>query len=201
MATTAQHTPPTKARLLDAAERLMLAKGFVATTVDEICEAAKLTKGSFFHYFETKEQLGKELLERFCQSARDRMRAAAVDDDPLARVYAQIDGAIKMSRECADQSCLLGTFAQELSDTHPDIRSLCADAFGQWADALRKDLDAAKARHAPKSSIDSKGLADHFIAILEGSKILAKAKRDPAIVERSLKHFKQYLMSLFGTKR
>ncbi|MGH2670894.1 MAG: TetR/AcrR family transcriptional regulator, partial [bacterium] len=61
-------TPPSKARLLDAAERLMLAKGFEATTVDEICGAAKLTKGGFFHYFHSKEDLGRQLLERFCAS-------------------------------------------------------------------------------------------------------------------------------------
>jgi len=66
----AQKDSPTKTRLLDAAERLMLAKGFSATTVDDICETAKLTKGSFFHYFESKDELGEELLEHFCTAGQ-----------------------------------------------------------------------------------------------------------------------------------
>ena len=64
---TAQTHSPTKEKLLEAAQQLMLAKGFPATTVDEICEAAGFTKGSFFHYFESKEHLGKEVLDRFYQ--------------------------------------------------------------------------------------------------------------------------------------
>src|SRR5689334_24216214 len=62
---TAQTYTPTKEKLLDAAQQLMLSKGFPATTVDEICDTAGFTKGSFFHYFESKEQLGKEVLNRF----------------------------------------------------------------------------------------------------------------------------------------
>ncbi len=200
MAKTAIEPTPTKARLLDAAESLMLAKGYAATTVDGICEAAKLTKGSFFHYFESKEQLGRELLERFCLKAFQRMRqeVAERESDPLKRVHGYVEFAVKLSREPeARRGCLLGTFAQELSDTNPSMRSQCAKAFTQWARLLTQDLDAAKARRAPKASFDTKSLAEHFIAILEGSMILAKAKADPKVQERSLRHFERYLEHLF----
>ncbi len=201
MVRTAKEHPPTKARLLDSAERLMLAKGFSATTVDEICEAAKLTKGSFFYYFESKEQLGKELLERFCASARERMKEGACcggERDPLKRVYGYVDFMIKMSKECAgSQGCLLGTFAQELSDTHPEIRSVCEEGFGRWAEMLKQDLDEAKAKYAPKAPFNTKSLAEHCIAIVEGSKILARTRQDAGIIEASLRHFRHYLDMLF----
>ena len=199
MVRTAQEHSPTKERLLDAAERLMLAKGFVATTVDEICEAAKLTKGSFFHYFESKEELGKELLERFCASSQEQMQHACCQErDPLKRLYGLVDFAIKTSQECAGtQGCLLGTFAQELADTHPEIRSVCSEAFGRWSQMLKHDLDEAKAAYAPKKNIDTQGLAELFIAVLEGSKILAKATQDAGVETKSLQHFKRYLESLF----
>ena len=188
-----------KDRLLDAAERLMLAKGYAATTVDEICEAAKLTKGSFFHYFESKERLGRELLERFCAASQQRLlEACPKERDPLKRVYGMVQGAIKMSKACAArQGCLLGAFAQELSDSHPQIRAVCAEAFTQWARALKSELDAAKAQYAPKADVDTKSLAEHFIAIVEGSKILAKAKRNARIEEESLRHFQRYLEQIF----
>lgn len=200
MMRTAQPNSPTKVRLLDAAQSLMLAKGFSATTVEEICDKAKLTKGSFFHYFESKEQLGKDVLERFCAGAQERLRpAGARQDDPLARVYAYVDTLIKLSKECAgSQGCLLGTFAQELSDTHPEIRALCEQAFGQWAQALRTDLDEAKLRHAPSASFDTKSVAEYLIAVLEGSKILARTQQNAGIVEQNLLHFRRYVDMLFS---
>ncbi len=192
---------PTKENLLDAAEQLMLAKGFVATTLDQICAAAGVTKGSFFHYFKSKEDLGKAVLERFCQVRLQfmRERPAQKEASPLERVYGWVDFAIEMSKSpLAKNGCLLGNFAQELSDTHPEIRSLCAHRFTEWAALLKEGLDEAKAEHLPTSRLDTESVADHFIAIIEGALILAKAKQDMGVMEKSLSHFRNYLESLFG---
>ena len=194
---------PTKQKLLAAAERLMLAQGYAATTVDDICGAARLTKGSFFHYFASKEALGRELLERFCRTAQRRMREAPCcgQADPLRRVLGHIDFAMEQMgrQQRAGQvcGCLLGTFAQELSDTHPGIRAVCAEAFSQWAGAFKKDVDAAKARYAPRATWETKGLAEHFVAVIEGALLMAKAQQDPKVLERSLRHFRRYVESLF----
>lgn len=197
----AQTHSPTQEKLLDAAQRLMLAKGFAATTVDEICDAAGLTKGSFFHYFENKEHLGKAVLERFCTSVFQRMQEGPFHKkrDPLQRVYGYVDFLRKMSgHPLADKGCLLGTFAQELSDTHPEIRAACAQRFAEWAGAVKRDLDEAKAKYAPKARVDTQSLAEHFIAVLEGSLILAKAKQDRRMVAQNLQHFKRYVQRLFA---
>ena len=192
--------PSTKERLLDAAQELMLAKGFAATTVDEICETAELTKGSFFHYFESKDELGKVLLERFCSSgARMHAGFCGSEQDPLKRVYCYIDAAVEMSQHPQmKKGCLLGTFAQELSDEFPEIRRICAKGFAAWAKHFGEELARAKARYAPKVPFDPEDLAEHFIAILEGSMILGKAKNDPKVIKRNLLHFKQYVHALFG---
>jgi TetR/AcrR family transcriptional repressor of nem operon len=190
----------TKERLLDGAEQLMLAKGFVATTVDEICAAAGVTKGSFFHYFKSKEDLGKAALERFCEVRARLMQenSSRKKTDPLERVYGSIDAAIEMAKSpLAKNGCLLGNFAQELSDSHPKMRSLCAQRFAEWAVVLKKELDEAKAQYLPKSRLDTDSLAEHFIAIVEGALILAKAKQDMGVLGKSLRHFRRYLESLF----
>ena len=97
--------------------------------------------------------------------------------------------------------CLLGSFAQDLSDTHPRIRLQCGHYFDQWAAALKRELDAAKAEHAPRAIFDTQSLAEHFIAVVEGALILVKAKQDPKILEKQLRHFKCYLQSLFEDQR
>jgi TetR/AcrR family transcriptional repressor of nem operon len=190
----------TKGRLLDGAERLMLAKGFVATTVDEICAAAGVTKGSFFHYFKSKDDLAKAVLERFCEIRARLMHESPLRNkkDPLERVYGSIDTFIEMSRSpLAKNGCLLGNFAQELSDSHPGMRSLCEQRFAEWAAVLKQELDEAKTKHLPGSRLDTESLAEHFIAIIEGALILAKAKQDMGVLGKSLRHFRRYLESLF----
>src|SRR3979409_1990488 len=95
---TAQVQSPTKEKLLDAAQQLMLVKGFPATTVDEICATAGFTKGSFFHYFESKEQLGKEVLDRFYFFLQQTVQQGSFrkKSDPLQRVYGYVDRFIEM---------------------------------------------------------------------------------------------------------
>ncbi len=198
----ASPNPKAKKSLLDAAQSLVLTKGFEATSVEEICRKARLTKGSFFHYFKSKEDLAKTLLERFCCSSFEAMRSgccrACQSGDPLERVYAHINLALENARAAdGGQGCLLGVMAQELSDSRPEIRSLCEKGFKEWAGMFAKDLQAAKAKYAPKSGLRPESLAEHFIAVIEGSLILAKTKQDKKVMERNLMHFRDYIRSLF----
>ena len=192
--------PKAKEVLLSVAQTLMLTKGYEATSVDEICQKAKLTKGSFFHYFKSKEDLAKTLLERFCCSSFTAMENCCQEctaNDPLARVYAHIDFAIqRVKGSMADQGCLLGVLAQEMSETHPEIRSLCQKGFEEWAKIFKKDLIAAKTKYAPRADFAVESLAEYFIAVIEGSLILAKVKRDKKVIQRNLVHFRDYIKSL-----
>jgi TetR/AcrR family transcriptional regulator, transcriptional repressor for nem operon len=197
---TARTLSPARDKLLDAAQRLMLAKGYPATTVDEICEAARLTKGSFFHYFESKEDLAKALLDRYAPSGRPSGQPlpAMKERDPLERVFDYLDFWARYHEGPHGRNgCLLGNFAQELSDTHPEIRSMCATRFDEWAAVFKRSLDEARKKHRPRAPLDTQGIAEYFIAVLEGSLILGKAHRNMGLVRRNLRHFKRYLKFLF----
>jgi TetR/AcrR family transcriptional repressor of nem operon len=192
----------TRQKLLDAAQELMLTKGYTDTSVDEICAAAGLTKGSFFHYFEGKEHLGRALAERFHAAKQQMLQSAPFrqEKDPLDRVFGFVDFLIEMSRSpMAAKGCLLGTFVQELSQTHPKIRSVCAACFDDTANGLKQDLEEAKAKYTPRAQWSPQSLAEHLIAVAQGAIILAKARQDRKVVEESLGHFREYLKSIFGT--
>ncbi len=140
---TAKENPPAKEKFLDTALRLMLVKGYTATTVDEICAEAGLTKGSFFHYFKSKEDLGKAVLDRYVSKAyKDEQDAGLFDEpDPLKKIYGYLDYIVSMNKSPGHQiGCLLGNFAQVLSDTHPEIRLLCDRHFSWWAGLLKAGL-------------------------------------------------------------
>lgn len=190
---------PTRTKLLDAAEELMLSRGYVATTVDAVCSAAGVTKGSFFHYFKNKEELGKVLLGRFAERQRDGFLAAcATIDDPLDRVYEIIDCAIASTQDPAMKGCLIGTVAQEISETHPELRQVCQASFQSFAARLGDDLLAAKERHRPDAEFDAASLGPHFLAIAQGSMLLFKATGDRTVMQRGLTHFRAYLKVLYG---
>ncbi len=182
----------------------MLTKGFHATSVDEVCEAAKLTKGSFFHYFQSKEELARAVLGYHGASIQALMNMGSYGKirDPLQRVYGYLEYLAALSRDpSVPRSCLFGNFSQELSSTHPTIRADCADAFARWADALRRDLAAAKSLHAPGADFDPRRVAEHFLAVYEGALILAKARQQPRVIGESIGHFRRYLEQLFDGRR
>jgi TetR/AcrR family transcriptional repressor of nem operon len=190
----------TKNRLLQVATDLMIEKGFVATTVDQICEAADVTKGAFFHYFKTKEALAQEAVVHFSHKMRSGMagRDSFEVKDPLDRVYAIIDDAIVRTLRPDVKGCLVGTLAQEISESHENLRSCCVEGFDGTRDLLEKDLAEAKKKYAPRSGINPTELADHFIAVAQGAMLLAKARKNKAVLKAALNHYKRYLKSLFG---
>lgn len=188
-------------KLVDAARELMLAKGYTATSVDDICTAAGVTKGSFFHYFTDKEHLGRVAAERFYADRVTLFEKAPLHEetDPLDRVLGFIDFLIQVARSPRGvKDCLLGNFVQELSTTHPGIRDVCASCFDDQAERFKQMLDEAKTRYAPRARWSTESVASHLIAVLQGGIILAKARQDRGAVAENLGHFREYVRQLFG---
>lgn len=189
----------TKERLVEAATELMLTKGYTATSVDDVCKAAGLTKGSFFHYFEGKEELGRHLAQAFNEMAtREFLPHLEGIADPLDRVYAYVELRIHVARTPGGLRCMLGTFVQELFSTHPALREVCARCLDEHTALIERDLAAAKALYAPDAAWSPLSLARHLMAILQGGMILAKADGDPEVLVDSLEHFKAYLKTLIS---
>lgn len=192
-------TSTTRDKLLDAAEACMLAKGYVASSVDEICSAAGVTKGSFFHYFPSKEELGKVLLQRFALRQYQRFQAACLGvEDPLERIYRIIDCAIATSLDPNMRGCLVGTLAQEVSETHPQLRDACSGTFVAFAAELTRDLAAARELHPPTVPFEPDALGPYILALFQGSMLLAKANQDRRQMAANLEHLKLHLRLLFG---
>lgn len=193
----------TKEKILAAAVNLMLKQGFTATSVDEICEAAGVTKGSFFHYFDTKEELAKAALQSFSDSKMQKFESASYNTlpDPLDRLFGFVDFLISgIKNPLATPSCLIGNLTQELSQTHSEIRSVCNQSFSWHNQKIQNLIDDAVKAHPPKFKIDTTGIARYLTAVIQGSLILAKATQDNSLITENLRHFKRYLQTLFPEK-
>jgi TetR/AcrR family transcriptional regulator, transcriptional repressor for nem operon len=193
----------TKTKLLNAALGVIRAKGYEATRVDDICAAAGVTKGGFFHYFKSKEELAVAAADYWSEITGGLFAAAPyhLQPDPLDRVLGYIDfRKALLTGGLADFTCLAGTMVQEVYDTSPAIRAACERSISGHAATLEADIAAAKAMHAPSAPWTPASFALHTQAVLQGAFILAKAKGGPEIAAQSVDHLKRYAELLFNRK-
>ncbi len=189
--------PAARHALVKAATRLMLTRGFTATSVNEICREAGQTKGSLFHYFATKEDLGAAVLDAYLAQVfgkLDEVRANQVE--PLGRVFASLDFLAAASGAYPlREGCILGRFTQELAQTHPRFREKCSAYFDRWIAFMADDFQAAR-RGLGRN--EARSLAQYAVAAFEGALILAKASGDAAVVRTTIAHTRDHLARVFG---
>lgn len=188
-----------KTKLLDAALRVIRTKGYTAATLDDICAAAGVTKGSYFHYFNSKEEMALMAVEYWNTMTGGLFAQAPYTllADPRDRVLAYIDFRAEILQgELPDYTCLLGTMVQETFDTHPRIRDACNAGIAAHAHTVAIDIAAAKGIYAPEAMWDPETLALYTQAVLQGAFILAKAQGSSPIVAQCIGHLRRYVEGL-----
>jgi TetR/AcrR family transcriptional regulator, transcriptional repressor for nem operon len=190
-----------KTRLLQAALAVVREKGFGATTVDDLCQKAGVSKGAFFHHFRSKEDLAIASTTYWTEWTGAMFASASYHsyEDPLDQLVAYVDFRAAMLDGCslAESTCLLGTLVQETYDSHPAIRDAGYAGIHAHAQSIATIIAAAKSRHAPLASWSVEGLALHTQAVIQGAFILAKAGNDLALARDSILHLRRYIELLF----
>ena len=197
-----------KTKFLDAALHVIRAKGYTATRIEDVCEAAGLTKGSFFHHFKSKEELALAAAEHWSVVTSGAFASAPYRAlaDPLDRLLAYVDfrKAI-LQGELPEFTCLAGTMVQEIYETHPAIREACDKSISEHAATLESDIAEAMRKYGPNSGPKSdndaqwsaKSLALYTQAVIQGAFILAKAKHGPDVAAACIDHLHRYIELLF----
>jgi TetR/AcrR family transcriptional regulator, transcriptional repressor for nem operon len=187
-------------KLLDAALAVIRAKGYSAATIDELCARAGVAKGSFFHHFKDKEALAVAAAEYWSDVTGALFAQAPYHAlaDPFDRVlgYLRFRKAILIGA-VAEFTCLVGTMAQEVYQSHPAIRDACAASIGGHAARLEGDIAAAM-RARGVAGVTAQSLALHTQAVLQGAFILAKAQGEAQVAADSVDHLIRYFELLFG---
>lgn len=192
--------PDARTRLLDAAINVIRMQGYSATTVDEICRAAGVTKGAFFHHFASKDAMAVAAAQHWTDVTAPMFETAPyhAESNPARRVldYVAYRKAMLTGRSMAEFSCLAGTMVQETYDSHPDIREACGASILGHATTLIPDIQAALDA-AGQTTLSARSLAIFTQSTLQGAFVLAKASGEPAIAAECCDHLTRYLEQIF----
>lgn len=194
--------PNARDKLLDTALSTIRKKGYSATSVDDLCARAGVTKGAFFHHFKSKDALAVAAADHWSQSTGALFASAPYHDraDPLARILAYLDFRIELvAGEIEEFTCLVGTMVQEAYGASDEIRDACRRSIFGHAATLEADIGEAIEKYGV-SGITPESLALYTQASIQGAFILAKAKNDPDVAVDMIGHLRRYVELLFKPK-
>ncbi len=195
----------TRTRLLDVAYDSIVHKGFAATSIEELVEAAGITKSGFFYHFKDKNDLARQLLERFLAEDNQILdtltrRARELADDPLQSFLIFLNLYAELMDEMPElhPGCLVATitYQEQLFDAEVkrmNVASVLAlrKRFADW-------LAEIAARHPPPRLVEVDALADQVTVIVEGAIILSRALADRQLMGRQMRLFRDQVRKLFS---
>jgi len=195
----------TRERILETAEAAVLAKGFAATSIDELIAAVGITKSGFFYHFRDKNALARALMLRYLEhdtAILDGLltRADELDDDPLhgmlvaLKLFAETMGKL----EEAHPGCLAASFCYQEQLFDREIRDLNAEGVLAWRHRFRDRFERIAARYPPRRPVDLDALADMAASTVEGGLMLGKMLRDPAILPGQILLFRELVKATFA---
>lgn len=176
----------TRERLLDIAETQVLAKGFGATSIEEIITEAEITKSGFFYHFRDKGVLARALIERYIRRDDEIFddifaRGRDLSDDPLQAMLI----SLKLFAELLDDiegghpGCLIATYAYQERLFDRDVHCLNREALIRWRERFQAAFEEIAETYPPREAIDLAALADMVTTVIEGGIVMSKALGDP----------------------
>jgi len=195
----------TRERILDIAYDSIVQKGFAATSIEELVEAAGITKSGFFYHFRDKNDMARQLFDRFLDEDENivdtlAVRARELSDDPLQSflIFLNLYAQMMDDMETLHPGCMVAsvTYQERLFDA--EMRQMNIDYLMRTRERFAQWLADIVARYPPRMEADLAALADHLTIIVEGAIIYAKALRDPGMMGRQTRLFRNHIKLLFG---
>jgi TetR/AcrR family transcriptional regulator, transcriptional repressor for nem operon len=195
----------TKRRIMDIAQESILAKGFDATSIEEIVTSAEMTKSGFFYHFPDKNALAHALIERHIE-VEDALfddlfdRARALTDDPL---QVMLVGLKLLAELIADMpgrhpGCIVATAVYQDRLFNADVRAANRRAVLGWRARFRAMLDDILEIYPMHDRVDPDDLADLVNTVIEGGLVMGRALDDPGMTPRQILLLRSYLKLQFS---
>lgn len=182
----------TRDKLIETGAALIAQQGYNATGINAVLKTCGVPKGSFYHYFSSKEDFGLAVIERFANEYDDNLAALLEDSTlpPLERLRRYFAAGRSHMRECDHTTgCLIGNLGQELSGQSDTFRDALNLVFQRWEKRLVTCLRDAQSEGVVDTSIPPEALASFVLSGWEGAILRAKTLKSVAPME----HFEAIL--------
>lgn len=172
----------TRSEIVRIGTALIYQQGYNATGIDAILKEAGVPKGSFYHFFKSKEEFGLAVIDHFAEGMAQRFEVFFGDEEvtPLNRLRNYLEsGLARISQNCCTKGCLFGNLGQEMADQNERFRARLDQAFEQWRQRMAGCLRAAQAAGELAPQHDPDSVAGFIIAGYEGAILRAKVMKSP----------------------
>ena len=189
----------TRDRLIDSARFLFWERGFAGTSMAELLAHAEVNSGSFYHFFDSKEALLRDVLEGYLELLRPMVvdPAFASVADPLGRIFAILAGYRQRILGTGCQyGCPLGRLALEIDPENAPAHELIARNFQGWIEAIRECLEAMKPAFPSGADLDA--LATYVLVVMEGGVMLSRSYRSVEPFDRAVAQLREHFRLLLG---
>lgn len=196
----------TREKILDIAKSAVLAKGFEATSIEEIIAEAGLTKSGFFYHFHDKNELARSLVRRFREQVDGALedtfgRARELSDDPLQsfliglKLFAEL-----VAEEHSDGSgCIIASICYQERLFDREVLAMVRDFAQSWRERFRFYLDEIAARYPIAPGVEVDDLSDMLACIIDGAIIMARTIRDHRCIERQILAYRAQIRLVFAS--
>ena len=195
----------TRERILDIAYESIVQKGFAATSVEELVEAAGITTRGFFYHFRAKSDMARQLFERFL--AEDEAivgtlatRARELSDDPLQSflIFLNLYAQMMDDMDGLHPGCMVASVAYQERMFDSDLKQMNVDYILRMRQRFRDWLEEIIVGNPPATEVDIDALADGLTTVIEGAIILSRSLRDPSLMGKQTRLFRNHVKLLFG---
>jgi TetR/AcrR family transcriptional regulator, transcriptional repressor for nem operon len=171
--------PNVREQLLAAGLETLHARGFNATGVQDIVDAAGVPKGSFYNHFASKDALGAEVVQAYAAKAGTRLRLLQDSSvPPLVRLHKYFEALNQLGVASGyAHGCLLGNFSTELSAQSPAIRDCLRAVFTDWTAAIAVVIAEAQGAGDVPKTMAASTLAGFLVDAWEGAVMRSKVER------------------------
>lgn len=195
----------TRERILDVAYTSIIEKGFAATSIEELVEAAGITKSGFFYHFRDKNDLARQLFERFLaedETIFDTLekRARELSDDPLQSLLILLNLYAQMmdDRDALHPGCMVATVTYQERIFDPALKQMNVEYLLRMRERFARLFGDILEQRTPRIEIDLDALADHLTVVVEGAIVQSKALNDLSVIGAQVRLFRNYVKLIFG---
>lgn len=195
----------TRERIMDLAYQSIVEKGFAATSIEELVEAAGITKSGFFYHFRDKNDLARQLFERFLAEDDGIMqtleaRARELSDDPLQSflIFLNVYAQMMDDMNALHPGCMVATVTYQERMFDADVRQMNVDYLRQMRERMARWLSEIVEKYPPRIEVNVEELADLLNVVVEGAIIQSKALRDESLMGKQTRLYRNYIKLIFG---